>query len=149
MAYVNNILAMSTLIFILPIQVSILKKRWGDLFLLTNIFIFSVLHHLVETNEAGHNLEGNPYFFLLSKYSCSLRYLDISFSYLLFGYIIYMDGFLFILSFLKTYKITFILFLINLTCDLIISNSPLLYLFLHLIWHFGIANILTEYYGMK
>ena len=149
MAYVNNILAMSTLIFILPIQVSILKKRWGDLFLLTNILIFSGLHHLVETNEAGHNLEGNPFLLLLSKYGHSFRYLDISFSYFLFGYIIYRNGFLFILSFLKIYKITFILFLINLTCDLIISNSPLLYLFLHLIWHFGITNILTKYYSMK
>ena len=80
MSYINNILTISTLSFVVPLQITIIKKRWLDCLLLFNVLIFSSLHHLVETNEAGHNLEGNLGLFFLNKHSFTLRYLDILFS---------------------------------------------------------------------
>lgn len=150
MSYVNNILTISTLSFVAPIQKTILKKRWFDCFLLSNVLIFSLIHHLVETNEAGHNLEGNWHVTFLCKCRCHyLRYLDMFFSYTLFLYIIYKDSLFLVVSFLMTYKIVFLLFLINFICDFIICNSPNIYLCLHFIWHLGISTCLKKYYDMK
>lgn len=133
-----------------PIQITILKKKWFDYFLISNVFIFSLSHHLVETNEAGHNLDGNWHVTPLCECRCYyLRYLDMFFSYILFGYIIYRDSLLLLVSFLMTNKIIFVLFLINFICDFIICNSPNIYLCLHFIWHLGISSCLKKYYYMK
>ena len=149
MLTINNILALSTLSLLKPLNVTISKKKWNSCFLLISIITFSFLHHLTETNEVGHNLDGNEKLFFLNKYSFLFRYLDIFFSYILFGYMVYDSGISIVFSFIISNKIIFILFFINFICDFIISNQPWLYLFLHFIWHSGISFILLKYYQNK
>lgn len=149
MSFINNILAISSFFFIIPINVTFLKKKRGDCFLLTNVFIYSFLHHLTETNEVGHNLNGNREILYFNKYSFLFRYLDIFFSHFLFGYILYVYGVSYVFNFIINNKIIFILFLISFICDFVINNQPWLYLFLHLIWHLGISFILLKYYNSK
>lgn len=140
MVYENILLASSNILALIPIINSnnfIFKK------LLLVLMFFSFLHHLTETNQVDHNLEGIyvPFF---SYYADILRYIDIFLAYLTFLFIIIEIGL--INSFKFIYNNLFFLLIAIYCCylcDYVIKES-IYYFYLHLLWHILIYYILYK-----
>ena len=141
---INILLSLSNLLGICSIYNFILYNRYYLSFCLVNLISVSSLHHLVETNEVGHNLKGIK-IYNISRYGYMIRYLDI-FTACLFSIIT-----------LFTYNINCIIWLVNdqiiliifsiicsFLCDFIIRNNPFLYFILHVSWHLGVYYIIYK-----
>lgn len=98
----------------------------------------SSLHHLTETNQMGHSLEGID-FYGLKQYGSEIRLLDVILAYSFFIYLTLHFGILNIISFIKKNSILLIFsLLLSFICDFLLYNRPNTYLILHLFWHIGI-----------
>ena len=139
--YINYILSISNIFGFLPLSVSLKKNRLISIFILF-IILISSLHHLTETNEMGHSLEGIKLYGLI-QYGYEIRIIDIVIAYSFFVYLIIYFGIKKISIFIIKNRLFFPLpFLCSFICDYLISNKPDLYLFLHLFWHIGIYFII-------
>ena len=139
--YINFILALTNVFGIFSIKIC-LKKQKFKAYLLSLLVFFSSIHHLVETNEAGHNLPGIS-IPVLSNYGDIIRYIDMILAYCYFIFLLKDLGVKKILICIDKRKyFIFSLFSCSFICDFIIFNKPDLYLFLHAYWHIGIYYII-------
>jgi len=141
MKIINWILAASNILGLAPLEFA-LKLRYDFDLILCFVMFSSGLHHLVETNQMGHDLEG-VYIPILYENGTALRYIDMICAYSMFNYIVYVWGFENIIIFIENnYILVVCSFTSSFICDFIICESPYTYMFFHLIWHSGIYNIL-------
>jgi hypothetical protein len=82
MRYVNYILALSNLLGVFSLNKQINTDNVSRLYIIS-IIIVSTIHHLTETNEVGHDLEGIDFLYL-KKYGSTIRILDIFIAYSFF-----------------------------------------------------------------
>lgn len=143
MRYVNYILALSNLLGVFSLNKQINTDNVSRLYIIS-IIIVSTIHHLTETNEVGHDLEGIDFLYL-KKYGSTIRILDIFIAYSFFFYLLFkinLNNIVFFVT--NNNRIILFSFLFNLICDFILFNQPIMYLFCHLFWHIGIYFIIYK-----
>ena len=142
MRYVNYILALSNLLGVFSLN-KINTDTIARLYIISIITV-STIHHLTETNEVGHDLEGIDFLYL-KKYGSNIRILDIFIAYSFFIYLLFKININNIVFFVtNNNKIILFSFLFNLICDFILFKQPIMYLFCHLFWHIGIYFIIYK-----
>lgn len=141
---INIILAFSNLLGIKSVYI-LYKKNKKYLSILTfNLISVSFFHHLIETNEMNHNLDG-VYIPIISNYGKQIRFMDISLAILLVLNIVYtIKTYVLINYIIKNKFIFFSSILCSYCCDFIIVKKPFTYLLFHFYWHVFILYFLNK-----
>ena len=141
---INIILSLSNLLGIFPIYNLYTFKRYKLSYCLLYLIFVSSIHHLIETNEVGHNLHGIK-IVMIYKYGYLIRYLDILTACVFFLLVLYSYNIECIILVVNSQKKTVIFSIISsFLCDFVIRNRPLLYFILHGIWHSGVYYMIYK-----
>ena len=143
-ALINILLALSNMLGIFSIYNFYINGRYCLSVSLLFLIAISFIHHLLETNEVGHNLSGVR-ILIINNYGHLIRYIDILAACMFFLLVIYSYHINNILLLVKSQRsIVFYSIISSFLCDFIIRNNPILYFFLHGIWHLGVYYVIYQ-----